>query len=241
MDEPRLAGATVTTLRFTRRPSAGAAASALLLAGLVLVGCDTEQAGEDQRRGNDAGPDMDHASMDGAEARDGQHPHDDAASMSSDQIREMLAGESVAASDPLPMSWRQLVSDAQAGRIEMSADGVPVSLDTRTRKPSEHGHFLVSLEAPDDGVDMNRISTWEIAVSTPDGAPVRDARIDIVGGMPLHNHGFPTDPGVGEELRPGVYPLRGVRFSMGGWWQVLLAISADGTTDTVAFDLVVTP
>jgi hypothetical protein len=214
---------------------------ALLSAGLALAGCGPDEVREDQRVATDPGDGMDHASMDGTGNRGGQHEHDGAAPMSSDQIRQMLAGDSVAASDPLPMSWRQLVSDARAGRIELSADGIPVALDTRTSKASDDGRFRVSLEGPGEGVDMNRISTWEIAVSTPDGAPVRGARIDVVGGMPLHTHGFPTDPDVGEELSPGVYPLQGVRFGMGGWWQILLAISADGTTDTVAFDLVVTP
>jgi hypothetical protein len=186
---------------------------------------------------------VDHSAM-GHGTHGAASTHADASSgsvMSEAELRAMLSGESIAPADALPMSWRRLVSDVKAGRIPMAADGVPEGLDTRTDKASDAGVFQVRLDAPAGGIQLNQMGTWEIVVATPAGEAVRGARIDVIGGMPLHNHGFPTAPRVGAESRPGVYPLQGVRLGMGGWWQVLLAISADGTTDTASFDFVVAP
>jgi hypothetical protein len=175
----------------------------------------------------------------GAPPRQGAERPADTAPTDAD-IRALLAGETVA-TDRLPDAWRRLVADVEAGRVPLNDEGVPVYLDTRRERMSEAGHFRVNLTAPAEGFAMNRIATWELAVSTPAGAPVSGARIDVVGGMPLHGHGFPTEPAVGEEIAPGVYPLRGVRFGMRGWWQLMLAVTSEEATDVVAFDLVVSP
>ncbi len=166
----------------------------------------------------------------------------DGAGDDDEKIRALLEGPAAGGGvDALPLAWRALVADVEAGRIALADGGVPRELDTRTTRESAAGHFVVTLAPPADGIDINRIDTWTIDVRTPDGTPVRGAQIDVIGGMPLHDHGFPTAPRVGEEVAPGRYPLRGMRLGMRGWWQVLLAVRADTTVDTVAFDLVVAP
>jgi hypothetical protein len=51
--------------------------------------------------------------------------------------------------------------------------------------------------------------------------------------MPQHGHGLPTRPRVTRELAGGVYEVGGVRFNMGGWWELKFTIGGD----TVTFNL----
>jgi hypothetical protein len=55
--------------------------------------------------------------------------------------------------------------------------------------------------------------------------------------MPQHGHGLPTRPRVTRALGDGVYEIEGVRFSMGGWWEFTLAITAAAHSDVVTFNL----
>ena len=56
--------------------------------------------------------------------------------------------------------------------------------------------------------------------------------------MPQHNHGFPTTPEVTEELGDGDYMIEGMKFSMGGWWELQLSINAAAGSDSVTFNIV---
>ena len=75
-------------------------------------------------------------------------------------------------------------------------------------------------------------------MKTSDGKPVEDARVEIGGGMPDHNHGLPTSPEMTEYLGQGRYRVEGVKFTMSGWWELRFDISASAGTDTVVFNLV---
>ena len=87
--------------------------------------------------------------------------------------------------------------------------------------------------------DINEIHSWTLHVETPDGQAVEGATVSIDGGMPQHNHGFPTSPEVTQDLGEGDYLIEGVRFNMTGWWEMKFAIEAGGQTDTVTFNLVI--
>ena len=50
-------------------------------------------------------------------------------------------------------------------------------------------------------IEINTIHSWEVVLTDEDGA-VSGATLDIVGGMPEHNHGMPTQPQITEELAP---------------------------------------
>ena len=67
--------------------------------------------------------------------------------------------------------------------------------------------------------------------------PVEGATISVDGGMPEHSHGLPTRPVVKRYLGNGVYEIEGLRFSMGGWWELKLAIDAPAGSDRVTFNL----
>jgi hypothetical protein len=113
----------------------------------------------------------------------------------------------------------------------------PADRDYSTSQISDQGLFRVSYAA--DGVQINQMHEWTIHVETADGEPVENAQITVDGGMPEHGHGLPTVPQVTDYLGDGDYRVEGVRFQMQGWWIVTFHISADGSEDTVTFNLTV--
>ncbi len=174
---------------------------------------------------------------------DEQMTHDPHAGhdMGDEDVRAMLEGASVASAQSTPSAWRAARADVAAGRLTLDADGIPENLLTVASKRSDAGHFRVTLEAPEGGPQLGRLFSYVIVVDDANGQPVVDARLDFVGGMPLHDHGFPTSPAIGAALAPGRYPLDGIRFGMKGWWQLVLSIGAGDVTDTVSFDIAVSP
>ena len=102
---------------------------------------------------------------------------------------------------------------------------------------SEKGYYAVSYTSDVEPIEINRIHAWTLHVETVDGIPVEDADISVGGGMPAHNHGLPTKPRVTENLGDGLYRVEGLRFHMGGDWQVTFTIESGGNVDTVTFDL----
>jgi len=137
--------------------------------------------------------------------------------------------------------WDLLSQDFRNGKFDLTPDGLPPGFDTDVRKPSEDGHFQVSIRPKIDPVPMNEIHTWLVEIKTADGVPVSKADVSFFGGMPLHRHGFPTDPRIVGEPDPGVYELEGVKFSMAGWWTMGVGIVAADKTDRVGFNVIFEP
>lgn len=96
---------------------------------------------------------------------------------------------------------------------------------------SKRGLFAVSYESELQPIEINRIHIWLLHIETTSGDPVVGADIEVVGGMPLHNHGLPTRPLVTEDLGDGNYRLEGMRFHMAGDWEVKINIIHNGKTD----------
>jgi len=117
----------------------------------------------------------------------------------------------------------------------------PKDLDLSLRHATTQGRYVVQMEPPAAAPAINQIHAWQIKVSSPDGAPVRHARIAVNGGMPQHGHGLPTRPQVTRELADGTYLMEGMKFSMTGWWEIKLAIDAGNGSDAVVFNTVIDP
>jgi hypothetical protein len=117
-------------------------------------------------------------------------------------------------------------------------DEIPADLDTATTRTTEQGTYQVSLASNLDSVGINQIHSWTLTVKTPDGQPVENSEIALDGGMPQHDHGFPTSPQVTRELGDGEYLVEGVKFNMAGWWEMRFDITADGQSDSVTFNVV---
>ena len=115
----------------------------------------------------------------------------------------------------------------------------PPDLDLSMQHASQDKKFVVALQPPATPPAINQIHSWQVKLSTPDGAPVSHARISVDGGMPQHGHGLPTRPQVTRELADGTYLLEGMKFSMTGWWEIKLAIQATEGEDKVTFNRVV--
>jgi len=118
--------------------------------------------------------------------------------------------------------------------MDMSGGSMPAdSLEAQT---TEKGHFTVNAVSQLDPVVINETHSWTLHIETADGNPVTDAEIAIDGGMPEHDHGFPTAPRVTQNLGEGNYLLEGMRFNMGGVWVLTLEICSGGQSDTVTFE-----
>ncbi len=121
----------------------------------------------------------------------------------------------------------------------LAACATPRDLDLSLRHPSAQGRYVVEMEPPAAAPAINQMHGWQIKLSSPDGAPVRNARIAVDGGMPQHGHGLPTRPQVTREVAAGTYAMEGMKFSMTGWWEIKLAIQAAEGADSVVFNTIV--
>lgn len=103
-------------------------------------------------------------------------------------------------------------------------------------RTSAAGLYTATLE-PDQPLQKRKLLSVRVAITDADGAPLHGASIGIDGGMPQHGHGLPTRPRVVAQSEPGVYVIEGLRFNMGGWWEVHLAIDGPRGSDRITFNL----
>lgn len=126
------------------------------------------------------------------------------------------------------------------GHMHKTVEAPPPSeLDLSTTRFSENKLFNVSYRSDIDPIPINKIHGWSLTISTPNGIPVTDAEISVVGDMPEHGHGLPTQPEVTQELDDGVYLVQGMKFSMPGWWVIKFNIRTEDKEDFVTFNLLV--
>jgi len=110
--------------------------------------------------------------------------------------------------------------------------------DNAITQSSEGGHYRVSLWSIDAPVVLNQIQDWKVRVTDKAGNAVTDAKVRIHGGMPVHQHDFPTRPRVTKSVGDGLYMIEGVKFSMPGFWQIRINIrEADIRRDRAIFNL----
>lgn len=113
----------------------------------------------------------------------------------------------------------------------------PEGLDTARSKPTASGLYVVSIEPEEEPLRQGPLHAWIATVTTPDGQPVVGARLGVDGGMPQHGHGLPTRPQA-SDIGDGRYRIEGVRFNMGGWWVLRLAVEGPAGSDQAEFNLV---
>jgi hypothetical protein len=103
-------------------------------------------------------------------------------------------------------------------------------------RSSATGLYRATVE-PAEPIRVGAIHGWTLRVDDALGAAVSHARITVDGGMPQHGHGLPTRPRVTREADAGVYQVEGMRFNMGGWWEVTFRIHGPLGDDRVTFNL----
>lgn len=110
----------------------------------------------------------------------------------------------------------------------------PVSLTQN----SVDNRYRATLSSQLTPLQINQIHAWQLDLATAEGQSVVEAVINFDGGMPEHNHGFPTAPVV-SEVGNGIYLIEGVKFQMGGMWQMTFDVEANGYHDRLIFDVMV--
>ena len=103
-------------------------------------------------------------------------------------------------------------------------------------RTSAQARYVATLQ-PQQPLRVRRMQTVQVTIADAAGNPVDNAAIAVDGGMPEHGHGLPTRPRVTKSLGQGGYEIEGVRFNMGGWWELKLAINGPAGTDTVTFNI----
>ncbi|MDH3391443.1 MAG: FixH family protein [Desulfobulbaceae bacterium] len=113
----------------------------------------------------------------------------------------------------------------------------PEDLDTSTMKVTASNAFTVMYKSTSGHIRINRIHSWELTIKDADGQPVNDAMVTVVGDMPEHGHGLPTQPEITKIGTGGLYRVDGMKFTMPGWWVVTVSIMVNGVHDSVSFNL----
>jgi hypothetical protein len=78
---------------------------------------------------------------------------------------------------------------------------------------------------------------WSVVVTNERGIPLKDCQVAFDGTMPEHGHGLPTAPRVSASPEAGRYRVEGVRFSMGGYWQLDVVATCGSALQRARFDL----
>ena len=97
--------------------------------------------------------------------------------------------------------------------------------------------YVVTWSTLDGKPEINRMHSWILHIEDATGNAIEGAIVDVEGGMPEHNHGLPTKPQVTEELGGGDYKLEGMRFHMGGYWEIVVSITTDKGSSQVVVPL----
>ncbi|MBH97428.1 MAG: auxin-binding protein [Rhodospirillaceae bacterium] len=97
--------------------------------------------------------------------------------------------------------------------------------------------YAISFISELDPIEINRMHSWVINVKTKAGIPVEGATIRLEGGMPEHDHGLPTNPRMTAELGSGNYRIEGIRFHMGGTWEIKTTITIKENRDICTIPL----
>jgi hypothetical protein len=132
------------------------------------------------------------------------------------------------------------------GTLPLAASAMPFDSANILRPvASEFGHgprasakrlYVVTLK-PSEPLRPRKLYTLPLVIADKAGRPVEGAVFSIDGGMPEHKHGLPTRPRSGRVLGAGVYEIEGLRFNMGGWWELKLTIQSPAGADHITFNL----
>ncbi len=99
---------------------------------------------------------------------------------------------------------------------------------------SRAGRYRIEVRPATPPVVLGEIHSWIVRLERTDGRPAQPSSVSFDGGMPAHGHGFTTAPRVTRSLGDGEFLVEGVRFHMGGEWQIRVELTdvegSDGAT-----------
>ncbi|HVX87470.1 MAG TPA: FixH family protein [Gemmatimonadales bacterium] len=103
-------------------------------------------------------------------------------------------------------------------------------------RTSAGGRYVATIDTASKLV-TGKLQMIRLTVKDSTGAAVTGASITVDGGMPQHGHGLPTHPRVTAEEPNGVYVVDGLKFNMGGWWELRFTITTTEGAETVTFNV----
>jgi YtkA-like len=101
-------------------------------------------------------------------------------------------------------------------------------------RTSARGLYVATLQ-PAEPLKKRKMLTIPVSIADAKGNAIAGATVTIDGGMPQHGHGLPTKPRVVETAN--AYAIEGMRFNMGGWWELKLTVTTPAGTDVVTFNV----
>ena len=122
---------------------------------------------------------------------------------------------------------------------KMMHSSAPADVDTSASRESAKKLFRASYTSDVMPIPVGTIIGWKLRVETADGRPVKNAEVILSGEMPEHGHGLPTMPEVTEGAIPGEYVVKGLKFSMPGWWVMTFKVKTQDKEDVITFNLIV--
>ena len=145
----------------------------------------------------------------------------------------VLAQEKMHKHDHMKHQHMKKATQPATSGMQMDA----AKLDLAAEKMTTADHFKVSIASQTTPVRINHMHDWVLTVKGHGGNPISGAKISVDGGMPAHGHGLPTEPRITKELGDGKYLVEGVRFNMGGHWELRFHIASSQESDKVTFNL----
>jgi hypothetical protein len=113
----------------------------------------------------------------------------------------------------------------------------PEHLDYSRTRTSADGLYRATIRPQGDSIPKGKLQRWTLHLETANGAAVDSVTVAVDGGMPQHGHGLPTKPRVTRALGNGDHLVEGMKFNMGGWWEVRFRVDGAPGRDSIVFNV----
>ena len=113
----------------------------------------------------------------------------------------------------------------------------PVAFSRIADVPSHNERYVASLVPSSTPPHLGQPLEWTIVIRNAAGISQEHASLLVDSWMPDDSASGSRSYAT-RELGAGRYRVDGLRFDRQGWWNVRLRVSAAGTTDSLAFNLV---
>lgn len=113
----------------------------------------------------------------------------------------------------------------------------PQDLDYSRTRVSASGLYRATILPQGDSIPKGKLQKWTLHLETATGAAVDSVTVAVDGGMPQHGHGLPSKPRVTRALGNGNHLVEGMKFTMGGWWEVRFRVDGAAGRDSVVFNV----
>lgn len=104
---------------------------------------------------------------------------------------------------------------------------------------TEPGGVRVVVDSDSWPIPINVMHRWRVRVlrETAGSTPFTPEALIVNGGMPAHGHGLPTEPSVSRYLDDGSFLVDGMRFHMGGEWEMVVRVLDGNRWHRAAFTI----